>query len=144
MSIHCFPLSGGPLQGAKAEGVHVTMQHTWRLLRRMSLPPNESLRAQDQDTPQNRRRRKARQEQMKQVDPRHWVFVDESGETTEMTRRYGHAPRGERVREATPASNWSTLTLLGAMSEEGLLATMILESPSDGLNSLQLSTNHRA
>jgi len=60
------------------------------------------------------------------------VFVDESGETTEMTRRYGRAPRGERVREATPPGHWSTLTLQGAMSEDGLLATMIVKSPTDG------------
>jgi hypothetical protein len=60
------------------------------------------------------------------------VFVDGSGETTETTRRYGRAPCGERVREATPAGHWVTLTVLGAMSEEGLLATTIVESPSDG------------
>jgi len=60
------------------------------------------------------------------------VFVDESGATTEMTRRYGRAPRGERVREATPAGHWSTLTLLGAMSREGLVASMTVESPTDG------------
>src|SRR5450759_5681519 len=49
-----------------------------------------------------------------------------------MTRRYGRAPRGERVREAMPAGHWSTLTLLGAMSAEGLLATMTVESSTDG------------
>lgn len=49
-----------------------------------------------------------------------------------MTRRYGRAPRGERVREATPAGHWSTLTLLGAMSSQGVLATMTVESPTDG------------
>src|SRR3989337_1795119 len=92
----------------------------------------KSLRAQEQDTPENRERREAWQEQVKQVDSRLWVFVDESGATTEMTRRYGRAPRGERVREATPAGHWSTLTLLGAMSTEGLLATMTVESPTDG------------
>lgn len=72
------------------------------------------------------------QEQIKPIDPRQWVFVDESGATTEMTRRYGRAPCGERVREATPAGRWSTLTLLGAMSAEGLVATMTVESPTDG------------
>jgi len=81
---------------------------------------NKSLHAQEQDTPQNRQRRQAWQEQSKRIDPRQWVFVDESGVTTEMTRRYGRVPRGERVREATPAGHWSTLTLLGAMSTEGL------------------------
>ncbi|OFV93510.1 MAG: hypothetical protein A3F68_06245 [Acidobacteria bacterium RIFCSPLOWO2_12_FULL_54_10] len=60
------------------------------------------------------------------------MFLDESGVTTEMTRRYGRAPRGERVHEATPAGHWSTLTLLGAMTAEGLLATMTIESPTDG------------
>ena len=29
-----------------------------------------------------------------------------------MTRRYGRAPRGERVAEGTPAGHWRTLTLL--------------------------------
>ena len=66
------------------------------------------------------------------MDPERLVFVDESGVTTEMTRRYGRAPRGERVREATPAGHWSTLTLLGAMTRRGLLATMTVESPTDG------------
>jgi transposase len=88
--------------------------------------------AQEQDTPENRQRREAWQEHRQRIDPRLWVFVDESGATTEMTRRYGRAPRGERVREAMPAGHWSTLTLLGAMSAEGLLATMTVESSTDG------------
>lgn len=69
---------------------------------------------------------------MKGIEPRRLVFVDESGATTEMTRRYGRAPCGERIREATPAGHWSTLTLLGAMSREGMLASMTVESPTDG------------
>ena len=60
------------------------------------------------------------------------MFVDESGVTTEMTRRYGRAPRGERVREATPAYHGSTLTLLGAMTQQGMLASMSVESSTDG------------
>ncbi len=69
---------------------------------------------------------------MKQIAAARLVFVDESGATTELTRRYGRAPGGERVREATPAGHWSTLTLLGAMSREGMLASMTVESPTDG------------
>jgi transposase len=60
------------------------------------------------------------------------VFQDESGATTEMTRRYGRAPSGERVAEGTPAGHWRTLTLLSAMSLEGVLAAMTVESPTDG------------
>lgn len=60
------------------------------------------------------------------------MFLDESGATTEMTRRYGRAPRGERVGEATPAGHWRTLTLLGALTLQGMLASMTIESPTDG------------
>ena len=49
-----------------------------------------------------------------------------------MTRRYGRAPRGERVREGTPAGHWHTLTLLGALTVDGWLAAMTVESPTDG------------
>ena len=59
------------------------------------------------------------------------MFLDESGVTTEMTRRYGRALPGERVREGTPAGHWHTLTLLGAITTDGLLATMTIESPTD-------------
>jgi transposase len=60
------------------------------------------------------------------------VFLDESGATTEMTRRYGRAPRGERIGEGTPAGHWRTLTLLGALTLQGMLASMTIESPTDG------------
>ena len=49
-----------------------------------------------------------------------------------MTRRYGRAPRGERVAEGTPAGHWHTLTLLSALSLEGVIAAMTVEAPTDG------------
>jgi transposase len=60
------------------------------------------------------------------------VFLDESGVTTEMTRRYGWAPRPERVAEAVPASHWRILTVLAALTTQGVLASMTIESPTDG------------
>lgn len=40
-------------------------------------------------------RRQAWWEQIAELDPACLVFLDESGVTTEMTRRYGWAPRPE-------------------------------------------------
>ena len=60
------------------------------------------------------------------------MFLDESGVTTEMTRRYGWAPRPERVSEAVPAGHWRTLTVLAALTTTGVLASMTIESPTDG------------
>jgi transposase len=66
------------------------------------------------------------------VDPACLIFLDESGITTEMTRRYGWGLRSERVREAVPAGHWRTLTVLAALSCDGILASMSVPSPTDG------------
>ena len=60
------------------------------------------------------------------------MFLDESGVTTEMTRRYGWGPRSERVQEAVPAGHWRTLTVLAALTQDGILASMSVASPTDG------------
>ena len=52
--------------------------------------------------------------------------------TTEMTRRYGRAARGERVGEGTPVGHWRTLTVLGAIRMSGWVATMTIEAATDG------------
>ena len=105
-------LAGAPEHGAAAE--------------------KKSLHAQEQDTLTVQTRRQAWWAAVSQIDPQRMVFQDESGATTEMTRRYGRAPRGERVAEGTPAGHWRTLTLLGAMSTRGVVAAMTVESPTDG------------
>lgn len=49
-----------------------------------------------------------------------------------MTRHYGRAPGGERVGEATPQSHWHTLTVLGAITQQGVLASMTIADATDG------------
>ena len=66
------------------------------------------------------------------MEPTALVFLDESGVTTEMTRRYAWEPRPERVSEAVPAGHWRTLTVLAALATAGVLASMTIESPTDG------------
>ena len=48
-----------------------------------------------------------------------------------MSRRYGRARHGERVREGAPAGHWRSLTLLSALTLQGVLASMTIESPTD-------------
>jgi len=59
------------------------------------------------------------------------VFLDESGITTEMTRRYGRAEGGLRVQEGTPGA-WRTMSILGAISLSGWVGVMTIEAPTDG------------
>lgn len=49
-----------------------------------------------------------------------------------MTRRWGRIVGGARLDDAVPAGRWRTLTLLGAVSLAGWVATMTIEAPTDG------------
>ena len=92
----------------------------------------KSLHAAEQDTVAGQLQRSLWREETNQLDPARLIFLDESGVTTEMTRRYGRGPGGERVREGTPGGHWRTLTVLGAIRLSGWVATMTIEAATDG------------
>ena len=49
-----------------------------------------------------------------------------------MTRLYARAPGGARVHEGAPEGDWQILTILGAISTRGMIATMTIEAAADG------------
>ena len=64
-------------------------------------------------------------------DARHYVFLDESGITTDLLRRYGRSPRGLRLRDYTPLSHWQTHTVIAALRMDGLGAPAVFDGPID-------------
>ena len=92
----------------------------------------KSIHASEQETPRVREQRTLWCELIAGIDPTRLIFVDETGLTTEMTRRYGRAMDGARGNEGVPAGRWSTLTLLGAVGLHGWVASMTVESATDG------------
>ncbi len=48
-----------------------------------------------------------------------------------MTRRYGRAPRGQRVVGAVPDTYGQTVTVLGALGARGLRALMSVDGPTN-------------
>jgi transposase len=59
------------------------------------------------------------------------VFLDESGATTTLVRRYARAPGGRRAVGRVPAGHWTQLTILSALSVAGLGATMTVNAATD-------------
>jgi transposase len=59
------------------------------------------------------------------------VFVDESGVTRWMTRRYGRARKGERVAGAVPLGHWEVTTLIGALARDGVRASFSVDAATD-------------
>jgi len=80
------------------------------------------------------------------VDPEQFVFLDESGAKTNMTRLYGRVPGGERCVDHTPHGHWRTMTMLSAIGIEGVIepATTVLDGPMDGPTFLFYVQNHLA
>lgn len=60
-----------------------------------------------------------------------YVFLDESGVTTDLLRRYGRSPRGVRLHDHTPCGHWQTHTVLAALRPTGLEATAVFDGPID-------------
>ena len=96
-----------------------------------SAAEKKTLTAVERNRPETERARRRFQTKLNRISPKDLVFVDESGVRTDLTRRYGRAPKGERVREAVPQGHGKMLTILGALSTKGVQASMTVEAATD-------------
>jgi len=58
--------------------------------------------------------------------------VDESGANTQMTRRYGRSPIGQRLARPVPHGHYQTTTLIAAVRLRGPQAPWLFSGPMDG------------
>ena len=65
-------------------------------------------------------------------DVKKLVFIDETGATTNMTRSYGRAPKGQRCIASAPLGHWETTTFVAALRHQRLTAPMLTDGPMDG------------
>jgi transposase len=66
------------------------------------------------------------------LDPEQIVFIDETAAATNMERRYGRAPRGERCRIAVPHGHYKTTTVTAALRASGPCAIALMDGPTTG------------
>jgi len=66
------------------------------------------------------------------LDPLKLVFIDETSISTNMARRFGWAPRGERCRASIPFGHWKTTTLVAALRFDRIDAPMTIDGALDG------------
>src|SRR3954466_1973228 len=108
-----------------------------RALQKLGLPlKKESPHASERDTPEVQEERREFAEAVEPIEPKRFVFVDETGVTTAMTPAYGRAPKGERVESAAPAS-WESVTVIAAMGLDGVRAPLAFEG---ALNAITFQT----
>jgi transposase len=61
-----------------------------------------------------------------------YVFLDEMGANTKMTRLYGWGPKSERVIGLVPHGHWKTTTFVGALRATGVTAPLVIDGAMNG------------
>ena len=78
------------------------------------------------------RRREQWKKYQGQIDPRRLVFIDETWAKTNMTRRHGRCPQGNRLVAKVPHGRWRTLTFLAALRWDRIEAPCVIDGPING------------
>lgn len=89
----------------------------------------KTVRAAEQLRPDMAAWREAWRAAQAELAGRRLIFLDESGAATDMTRRRGWAPVGERAVGYAPAGHWRTTTFLAGLAADALVAPFVLDGP---------------
>jgi transposase len=117
---------------AKVE-VKVSQAAIFRFLRHLKLSYKKKvLHASEQDRPDVAAARQTLREDQETLDPKRLVFIDETSASTNMTRRYGRAPGGERLVCKVPHGHWKTTTFIAALRLESVSAPFVLDGAMTG------------
>ena len=80
----------------------------WLEIDRLGLTVKKTVHADEQRRPDVATARRQWRETLPLRDARQYVFVDESGVTTDLLRRYARSLRGTRIGDHTPCSHWQS------------------------------------
>jgi transposase len=89
--------------------------------------------ASEQDRPDILRRRETWFDDQLDFDPEKLIFIDETWTKTNMARKGGRAPKGERLRAGIPHGHWKTTTFVAGLRVSGMVAPMLLDGPINGV-----------
>jgi transposase len=92
----------------------------------------KSQRAAEQDRPDVVAARQKWRAGQAGLNPERLVFIDETGAATNMARRYGRCPRGQRLVSSVPWGHWKTTTFVAALRVDQVTAPCVLDGPMDG------------
>jgi len=120
---------------ALAEQYQVTASKSslQRTLAKLQLTRKKKTRyATERTTEDVQEQRRLYQAKVSALDVHDLIFVDETGVNIAMVRPYARSPKGERAYAPAPVNTGKNITVLGALSLEGLVEAMTIEGSSDG------------
>ena len=104
----------------------------WAAVKRLGFTFKKNPAASEQVRPDVAARRAGWSAAQPFIDPQRLAFIDETRVNTKMTRLYGSARRGERVKGAAPFGHWKTMTFVAVLRLDGITAPVLLDGAMDG------------
>ena len=92
----------------------------------------KTIRAAEQDRPDVAAQRCSWKKKQPTIDAKRLIFIDETWAKTNMTRRRGRAPRGQRLVAKTPHGHWKTTTLIAALGLKGIRCSTVVDGAVNG------------
>jgi hypothetical protein len=92
----------------------------------------KSVHAAERDTERVVAMRRLFLEAIQEEDVRRFVFVDETSTNLTYCRRYGRAPAGQRLDQAVPLHGGPNVTLIAALTPDGLGALLSVNGAVNG------------
>jgi len=92
----------------------------------------KSLHAAEQGRPDVALARRRWKREQGMLDPARLVFIDETAANTKMARLRGRCPRGKRPVGRVPHGHWKTITFVGALRRNGMIAPFVVDSAMNG------------
>lgn len=70
-------------------------------------------------------------ENVKELDAKRFIFLDESGSNIALTRFYARAPKGKRAKGSIPRNRGKNMTLISALTLEGVGESLIVDGAAN-------------
>ena len=96
----------------------------WLALDRLRLTVKKTVHAEEQRRPDVAAARRQWRETLPLHEADQYIFVDESGVTTDLLRRYARSPRGTRAADHAPCGHWQTHTVVVALADRLVRAAL--------------------
>ena len=90
------------------------------------------MRAQEQDREEIAQARARWENDQRRIPAGKLVFIDETGTSTQMSRRYGRCAKKRRLIGKAPRGHWKITTFIAALRHTSLTAPRVLDGPING------------
>jgi len=113
----------------RQRGVTASASSVWRFCDRHDITFKKSLHAAEQDREDVRTARANWKQEQPRLDPSRFVFIDETGTSTNMTKLRGRCLRGKRLIAKVSHGHWKMTTFVAGLRQDGMTAPFVVDAP---------------